>query len=210
MSKRQYCGDFYRIVQCSRSVMSDSLRSHGPQHTRLPCPSPTPGACSNSCPSSQWCHPSISSSVVPFSSRLQSFPASGSFQMNQFFTSGGQSFSFFFSPSNKYSVLISFRMDWFDLLAVQGTLKSLLQHHSSKVYRINRSLFFSWEKKSERWQHPAAVWAHIARSPGQQHSQRAGTPTKRAWQRWGKASDCEWIVNSAVKWKGKWPSRPES
>ena len=81
------------------------------------------------------CHPTISSSVVPFSSCLQSFPASGSFQMSQLFASGGQSISFSFSisPSNEYSGLISFRMDWLDLLAVQGTLKSLLQHHSSKA-----------------------------------------------------------------------------
>ena len=78
-------------VQSSCSVMSDSLLAHELQHTRLSCPSPTPRACSNSCPLSQWCHPAISSSVVPFSSCLQSFPASGSFLMSQFFTSGGQS-----------------------------------------------------------------------------------------------------------------------
>ena len=78
-------------VKFSCSVMSDSLPSHGMQHTRLPYPSPTSGACSNSCPSSQWCHPIISSSVVPFSSFLRSFPASGSFPMSQFFASGGQS-----------------------------------------------------------------------------------------------------------------------
>ena len=77
-------------VQFSHSVVSDSLRPHEPQHARPPCPSPTPGAFSNSCSSSRWCHPSISSSVVPFS-RLQSFPAPGSFQMSQFFTSGGRS-----------------------------------------------------------------------------------------------------------------------
>ena len=120
----------YSSVQFSCSVVSNSLWPHGLQHTRLPSPSPTPGACSNSCPSSQWCHPTISSSVVPFSSRLQSFPASGSFPMNQFFSSGGQSigFSFSISPSNEYSGLISVRIDWLDLLAVQGTLESLLQH----------------------------------------------------------------------------------
>ena len=78
-------------VQFSRSVMSDSLWLHGLWHTRLPCPSPTLGACSNSCPLSRWCHPTISCSVVPFSSCLQSFPASGSFPMSQFFSSGGQS-----------------------------------------------------------------------------------------------------------------------
>ena len=79
----------YVSVQFSHSVMSDSLQPHGLQHTRLLCPSPTPRACSNSCPSSQWCLPTISSSVVPFISCLQSFPASGSFQMSQFFPSGG-------------------------------------------------------------------------------------------------------------------------
>ena len=78
-------------VQFSRSVVSNSLQPHGLQHARPPCPSPTPGACSNSCPSRWWCHPTISSSVVPFSFRLQSFPASESFQMSQFFASGGQS-----------------------------------------------------------------------------------------------------------------------
>ena len=78
-------------IQFSCWVMSDSLWLHGLQHTRPPCPSPTPGACSNSCPSSQWYHPAISSSVVSFSSCLQSFPASGSFPMSQFFTSSSQS-----------------------------------------------------------------------------------------------------------------------
>jgi len=78
-------------IQSSRSVVSDSLQPHGLQHTRPPCPSPTPGVYSNSCPLSWWCHPTISSSVIPFSSCLQPFPASGSFPMSQFFTSGGQS-----------------------------------------------------------------------------------------------------------------------
>ena len=132
-------------VQFSLSVVSDSLRPHGLQHTRAPCPSPTPRAYSYSCPSSQWCHLTISSSVVPFLSCLQSFPASGSFLVSQFFASGGQSvgsFSFSISPSNEYSGLISFRMDWFDLLAVQETLKSLLQHHSSKTSILWCSAFF--------------------------------------------------------------------
>ena len=78
-------------VQFSCSVISDSLRPHGLQHARPPCPSPTPGVYPNSCPLSRWCHPTISSSVISFSSHLQSFPASGSFPMSQFFTSGGQS-----------------------------------------------------------------------------------------------------------------------
>ena len=81
----------FSAVQCSRSVMSDSLRPHGLQHARPPSPSPTPRVYPDSCPLSQWCHPTISSSVVPFSSHLQSFPTSGSFQMSQLFTSGGQS-----------------------------------------------------------------------------------------------------------------------
>ena len=78
-------------VQFSHSVVSDSLRPHRLQHTRLPCPSPSPRACSNSCPSSRWCHPTISFSVILFSSCLQSFPVSGSFPVSQFFASGGQS-----------------------------------------------------------------------------------------------------------------------
>ena len=81
----------FRKIQFSRSVVSDSLQPHGLQHTRLPCPSPTPGAYSTSRPLSRRCHTTISSSVVPFSSCLQSFPASGSFPMSQFFASGGQS-----------------------------------------------------------------------------------------------------------------------
>ena len=125
-----------------------TLWTHGLSQARIPCPSPTPGACSNSCPSSQWCHPTISSSVVPFSSHLQSFPASGSFQMNQFFTSWPKywTFSFSISPSNEYSRLISFRIDWFDLLAVQGTIKSLLQHHNSKA-----SVLQCWELMLSNW-----------------------------------------------------------
>ena len=125
--------------------MSDSLRLHGLQHVRLPCPSPTPGAYSNSFPSHQWCHPTISSSVIPFSSCLQSFPAPGSFPMSQVLHIRWPkywSFSFSISPSIEYSGLISFRMDWLDLLAVQGTLKSLLQHHSSKASVLRRSAFF--------------------------------------------------------------------
>ena len=114
--------------------MFDSLQPHGLQHARPPCPSTTPRVYSNSCPLSWWYHPTISSFVILFSSRLQSFPASGSLPVSQFFPSGGLSigsFSFSISPSNEYSGLISFRMDWLDLLAVQGTLKSLLQQFKS-------------------------------------------------------------------------------
>ena len=146
----------------SCSVVSDSLWPHELQHTRPPCPSPTPRVYSNSCPLSRWCHPAISSSVVPFSSCPQSLPASGSFPVSQLFASSGPSFSFSISPSNEqlfassgpsfsFSIspsnehpgLISFRMDWLDLLAVQGTLKSLLQHHSSKTSIFWCSAFFT-------------------------------------------------------------------
>ena len=113
--------------------MSNSLWPHGLQHARLPYPSLSPWVCSNLCLLSQWCHSAISSSVAPFPSCPQSFPASGC----QFFISGDQSIgvsvSALVSPSNEYLGLISFRTDWFDLLAVQGTLRSLLQHHSLKA-----------------------------------------------------------------------------
>ena len=98
-------------VQFSCSVVSDSLWPHGLQHTMPPYPSPTPGACSNSCPLSQWCHPTFSSSIVPFSSSLQSFPALGSFPMSQFFTSDGQSIG----VSASASVLPMNTQDWFPL-----------------------------------------------------------------------------------------------
>ena len=130
-------------VQFSCSVMSDSLRPHELQHARPPCPSPTPRVHSNSRPSSQWCHPTISSSVVPFSSCPQSLPTSESFPMSQFFRWPKYwSFSFNISPSNEHPGLISFRMDWLDILAVQGTLKSLLQHHRSKASILWCSAFF--------------------------------------------------------------------
>ena len=101
---------------------------------------PTPGVYSDSCPLSRWYHPTISSSVVSFSFCLQSFPASGSFPTSQFFASDGQCIGV--STSNEYSGLISFRMDWLDPLSVQGTLKSLLQHHSSKASILLHLAFF--------------------------------------------------------------------
>ena len=100
-----------QFSQFSCSVLSNSLRPHGLQHTRLPCPSPTPRAYSNSCPLSRWCHPTISSSVIPFSSCLQTFPASGSFPMSQFFKSGGLSLG----ASASASVLPMNIQNWFPL-----------------------------------------------------------------------------------------------
>ena len=108
-SLKKYLGPVVSTsVQFSRSVVFDSLRAHEPQHTRPPCPSPTPGVHPNPCPSSRWCHPTISSSVVPFSSCPQSFPASGSFKMNQLFPSGGQSTG----VSASTSVLPMNTQDW--------------------------------------------------------------------------------------------------
>ena len=137
-------------VQFSHSVMSSSLQPHESQHARPPCPSPTPGVHSDARPSSQWCHPAISSSVVPFSSCPQSLPASESFPMSQLFTWGGQSIGVSalasFIPSKEIPGLISFRMDWLDLPAVQGTLKSLFQHHSSNASILQHSAFFTVQR----------------------------------------------------------------
>ena len=98
-------------IQFSHSVMSNSLPLHGLQHSRPPCPSPTPRVYSNSCPLSRWCHPTILSSIIPFSSHLQSFPASGSFQISQFFASGGQNIG----VSASTSILPMNIQDWFPL-----------------------------------------------------------------------------------------------
>ena len=126
-------------VQFSHSVMSDSLRLHGLQHSGPPCPSPTPGVYSNSCSLSRWCHPTISSSIIPFSSRPQSFPASGSFQMSQFFTSSGQSIG----GSASASVLPMNIQDWFPLGFTD--LVSLLSKGFSRVFSnttVQKDQFF--------------------------------------------------------------------
>jgi len=136
----------FSSVQFSHSAVSDSLRPHGLQHARIPHPSPTLRVYSNSCPLSRWCQHTISSSVVPFSSHLQSFPASGCFPSESVLLIRWPkywSFSLSINPSSEYSGLISFRMDWLDPLAVQGTLKSLLQHHSSKASILWHSAFFT-------------------------------------------------------------------
>ena len=135
-NKKIMASSLISSVQFSHSVMSDSLWPHGLQHARPPCPSPSPRVYSNSHPLSRWCRPTISTSAIPFSSSLQSFPASGSFPMNQFFTLGGQSIGVSasaISSYNEYSEFISFKIDCFDLLDIQGTLKSFLQHHSPKT-----------------------------------------------------------------------------
>ena len=125
--------------------MSDSLRPHGLQHARPLCPSPTPRVYSNSCPLSQWCHPTISSCcpVLLLPSIFPSIRVSSSESFLHIRWPKCWSFSFNISPSNEYSGLISFRIDWLDLLAVQGTLKSLLQHPSSKASTPLCSAFFT-------------------------------------------------------------------
>ena len=150
---------------------------HGLQHTRLLCPSLSPGVCTNSCPLSQWCHPTISSSVTPVSSCPQSFPASRSFPMSQFFALDGQKYWFASSgqsieasasassPSSEYSGQISFRIDWFDLLAVQGTPKSLLLHHSLKASILWHSAFFTVQLTSihDDWKNHSFDYKNLCR-----------------------------------------------
>ena len=131
-------------VPFSRSVLSNSLRPHGLQHTRLPCPSPTPGACSNSCPLSQvpsnhliLCHPLLLPPSIFPSIKVFSNESALRIRWSNYW-----SFSFSINPSNEWSRLISFRIDWLDLLAAQGTLKSLLQHHSSRASMLWCSAVF--------------------------------------------------------------------
>ena len=136
----KYRWSFACSVQFSHSVVSDSLRPHGLQHARLPCPSPTPRAYSNSRPSSQWYHPTISSSVIPFSSCPQSFPASGSFPMSQFFASDGQTIG----VSASASVLPMNTQDW-SPLGMTGWI-SLLSEGLSRVFSnttVQKHQFFS-------------------------------------------------------------------
>ena len=137
-------------VQFSRSVMSDSLRPHESQHARPPCPSQTPGVYSNSCPSSRWCHPAISSSVVPFSSYPQPLPASGSFPLSQLFASGGQSIG----VSVSTSILPMNIQDWF-LLGLTGLI-SLLSEGLSRVFSnttVQKHQFFGAQLSSQSNSH---------------------------------------------------------
>ena len=125
---------YFSSVQFSCSVMSDSWWPHELQHSRPPCPTPTPGACSNSCPLNQWCHSTISSSVIPFSCLLQSFPASEYFQMNQFFTSGGQSIGVSVSTSIlPMNIQVWFPLTWTDWISLQS--KGLSRVFSTTVQK---------------------------------------------------------------------------
>ena len=138
----------FSSVQFSCSVVSNSLWPHESQHARPPCPSPNPGVDSDPCPSSQGCHPAISSSVFPFSSRLPVSPSIRVFSNESTLHIRWLkcwSFSFSISLSNEHPGLIFFRMGWLDLHAVQGTLKSLLQHNSSKASTLQCSAFY-WSR----------------------------------------------------------------
>ena len=139
VAKKEYWKDI-----CCCSFMSDSLRPHGRQHARLPCPSPSPRACSNSCPLSRWCHPTISSchSLLLLLSIFPSIRVFSNESALHIRWPKNWSFSFSISASNEYLGLISFRIDWFDLLVVQVTLNSLLQHHHSKAPILWHSVFF--------------------------------------------------------------------
>ena len=120
--------------------LQNSLQPHALQHARPLCPSSSPKVCPSSCPLHWWCHLAIQSSDILFSFCPQSFPASGTVPVSQLFTSDW-SFSFSISLSNEYSGLISLKIDWFDLFDVQGTFRSLLQHHSSKASILQCSIF---------------------------------------------------------------------
>ena len=139
-----------KLLLLSHQVMSNFLQPHELQHTRLPCLSLTHWVCSNSCPLSRWCHPTISSSVAPFFSCPQSFPGSVFSNESALHIRWPKYWSFSISPLSEYSGLISFRIDWFDLLAIWGTLKNLLYSHNLKALilwcsaSINQSYLFIW------------------------------------------------------------------
>ena len=145
-----------KVSQFSHPVMFDSLRPYHLQQARLPCPSPTPRACTNSCPSSRWWHLAISSSVIPLVLLPLIFPSIRVFSSESVLHIRWPNYwSFSISPSNEYSGLISFRIDWLDLLAVQGTLKSLFKHHGSKASILWCSAFFivqllQWTRLQEK------------------------------------------------------------
>ena len=161
---------FSSVLFFSRSVMSNSLWPNGLQHARPPCPSPSPRVCSNSCLLSQWCYLTISSSAAPFSLCLQSLPLSGSFSNELTLCirwPNYWSFSFSINPSSEHSRLISLRIDWFDLLAIQGPLENHLQHQFESINSSGLSLLYSptltsvynyWKKQLWLYELLSAKW----------------------------------------------------
>ena len=144
-----YSGGYMSLYKCpdpenqfSHSVLSISLRPHESQHSKPPCPSPTPGVHSNSCPLSRWCHLILCHPLLLLPSIFPSIRVFSNESALRIRWPKYWSFSFSISPSNEYSGLISFRMDWLDLAAVHGNLKSLLQHHNSKASILWHSAFF--------------------------------------------------------------------
>ena len=145
--------DIWHLISSVHSVMSNSLRPNGLQHARLPCPSPTSETYSNSCPSSWWCHPTISSFFMPFSSCLQSLAASESFQVSQFFESGGQSIGVSASASVlPMSIQYWSPLGWTGWISLQSKgLSRVLQHHSSKASILLHSAFFIVQLSHHTW-----------------------------------------------------------
>ena len=199
-------------VQFSRSVVSDFLRPHGMQHTRHPCPSPTPGTYSNSCPSSGWCHSAISSSIFPFPSCLQSFPASGSFLMSQFFESGGQTIG----VSASASVLSMNIQDWFPLGWLVGSPCSprdsqesspTPQFKSMYVYVLNshwKDWWWSWNSST------LATWweelTHWKRPWCWERLKAGGEGDVRGWDGWMASLTWwtwVWVSSRSWWWTGK-------
>ena len=190
MSKRQYHGDFYRIVQFSCSVVSESLRSRGPQHTRLPCPSPTPElAQTHVHPVSdaiQTSHPLLSLSPPAFNLSQHQ----GLFKwINSSHQVAKVSASSLVLPMN---IQYWFPLGWTGLISLQSKgLSRVFSNTTVQKFTGSTGAYsFSGRRSPSNESTLRPLWAHIARSSGQQHSRRAGTPTKRAWQWWGKASDC--------------------
>ena len=180
----------YLLLLFSHAIVSNSLKPRGLEHARPPCPSPSPKVCPSSCPLHWWCHPAISSFDARFSFCPQSFPALGTSHIRW---PKYWSFSFSISPSNEYLGLISLKIDWFGLLAVQGTLRSLLQHHSSKASILWRSTFFMVQLYWEPWiSHARKRITTVAKVPG-------GNPTNT----WNSASTCVTLLFQSLKYSQK-------
>ena len=164
----EWVGEWTGNLQVTRSYCrhSELYSVHGLQYASLPCPSPSPGVCSNMCPLSQWCHPTILSSVTLFFFCLQSFHSNKVFSNELALPIRWSNYwSFSINPSNEYSGLFSFRVDWFYLFEVHRTLKSLLQHHSSKATILHHSAFFMVQLTSlhDYWENHSFDYTDLCR-----------------------------------------------